>query len=733
MNLSISSDSLRVIFGVIDSVHHYDIITDQHGVILHCGPMMREDIPNISSGAALLDFFKSVQYPDFRALYQSSTSDKQNDVFEVVNASNQRFDVRISRIGDDSIYLHCAPMRTSDVAIVSHVINSIDPALTPDQFILDVLHHLPFDVGIFDRNGRYLYINPAGIKNDSTRNFIIGKTDYDYCDLKGIDRSTVEPRMINFRRVIETKTPSEWVDEHRKPEGESVFVLRRYHPVVNSTGEVSYVIGYGIDISAERNSGIKLQQKQKDLERLTFFLDNALDGIQVANESGHFVYLNKTSRNRLGIDENEIHERTIFDIQSYFKSEEDWINHITDLKKIGRLSIETSHRNIKTNDFTPVHLEVIPTNFGGENFVLSMSSDISERKKFIKEIEEANERYIDVNKKLEISIAEKISRNDELTERLANQDKLAMIGEITAGITHDLNTPIGAVKIGAESIRYSLENLFKSVIEKCSFEQIHYACGRAVEGNVKMFIGGLQVMRETKAFSELLRLRYPERNDLDNLSSAFVKARILAEEDAVIDYVMSGNNPFDLLDLMYHIQSIHTFVDTVMEAGEKAASVIRNLRFYLKEGANIGKDNVNLHENIRTVLNVFNHQLKQGIELYFDVPQELEIVGYESKLYQLWSNLIKNAIDAIGSRGELKITGWKEKGRLMVEVKNSGAMIPTEIREKIFEKFFTTKSEMNGTGLGLSIVSKVIEDHGAQIKLDSNEHNTSFLVTFITT
>ena len=729
--MSTSSDSLRVIFGLIDSVHHYDIITDQHGVILHCGPMMREDVPNIASGGALLDFFTSVQYANFSALYQSSETDKQSDVFEVVNASNRRFDVRISRIGEDTIYLHCAPMRTSDVAIVSHVIKSIDPALTPDQFILDVLQHLPFDVGIFDRNGRYLYINPAGIKNDSTRNFIIGKTDYDYCDLKGIDRSTVEPRMINFRRVIETKTPSEWVDEHRKSEGESVFVLRRYHPVVNNTGEVSYVIGYGIDISAERNSELKLQQKQKDLERLTFFLDNAIVGVQVLNEKGEFAYLNKTARERLGIFEN-YGAHTIYEIESFFQSTNDWLNHLSELKENGHYSIDTQHKNIQTGEETPVHLEVIPTNFEGENFVLTMSTDIRERIEFIKEIELANARYVEINEKLEISIAEKISRNDELTERLANQDKLAMIGEITAGITHDLNTPIGAVKIGAESIRYSLENLFKSVIEKCSFEQLHYACGRAVESNVKMFIGGLQVMRETKAFSEMLKLRYPERNDLDNLSSAFVKARILAEEDAVIDYVMSGNNPFELLDLMYHIQSIRTFVDTVMEAGEKAASVIRNLRFYLKEGANISKDNVNLHENIRTVLNVFNHQLKQGIDLHFDGPQDLEIVGYESKLYQLWSNLIKNAIDAIGSRGELSISGWKEKGRLMVEVKNSGKMIPIEIQDKIFEKFFTTKAEMNGTGLGLSIVSKVIEDHGAQIKLDSNEHNTSFLVTFTT-
>jgi signal transduction histidine kinase len=591
------------------------------------------------------------------------------------------------------------------------------------------MHHLPYDVGIFDRNGRYLYINPAGIKNDSTRNFIIGKTDYDYCDLKGIDRATVEPRMINFRRVIETKVPSEWVDEHPKPGSESVFVLRRYHPVVTSAGEVSYVIGYGIDISAERNSELKLQEKQKDLERLTFFLDNVIDGVQVLNEKGEFAYLNKAARERLGIfDQSYAH--TIYEIESFFQSTDDWVNHLKELKEKGHFSIDTNHRNIQTDELTPVHVEVIPTNFEGENFILTMATDIRERIEFIKEIELANQRYAEINEKLKMSIAEKTSRNDELTERLANQDKLAMIGEITAGITHDLNTPIGAVKIGAESIRYSLENLFKSVIEKCSYEQLHFACGRAVESNVKMFIGGLQVMRETKAFHEELKVRYPEREELDTLASAFVKARILADEDAVINYVMLGDNPLELLDLMYHIQSIRTFVDTVMEAGEKAASVIRNLRFYLKEGANLSKERVNLYENISTVLNVFNHQLKHGIELNFDVPKDVEIVGYESKLYQLWSNLIKNAIDAIGSKGELFITGWQENNRLMVEVKNSGKMIPLEIRDKIFEKFFTTKADMNGTGLGLSIVSKVIEDHGAQIKLNSDEHYTSFLVTF---
>ncbi len=144
------------------------------------------------------------------------------------------------------------------------------------------------------------------------------------------------------------------------------------------------------------------------------------------------------------------------------------------------------------------------------------------------------------------------------------------------------------------------------------------------------------------------------------------------------------------------------------------------------------KSEVNLADNLRTVLNVFNHQLKSNIDLQFDVSEDLVVFGYENKLYQLWSNLIKNAIDAIGDSGQLIIKGKSNGTSIEVSVTNSGKMIPVEIQDKIFEKFFTTKSSANGTGLGLSIVKKVIEEHSAKIRLTSDDVFTSFIVTFET-
>ena len=359
-----------------------------------------------------------------------------------------------------------------------------------------------------------------------------------------------------------------------------------------------------------------------------------------------------------------------------------------------------------------------------------MVVNINKRIEFISQIEHANNRYIEINEGLERIVAEKTAKNNELTQTMANQDKLAMIGEITAGITHDLNTPIGAIKVGAESIQYTLESLFKSVLSKCTLEQLNVAYNRTVENNVQMFVGGMQTLRETAVMTRYLNTHYPSLVQGENLSSALVKARIKPEETEVINTIISSNNPLDFADLIYHIQSVKTFVNTVLEAGDKASNVIKNLRFYLKEGSQLVKGPVNLHENIRTVLNVFNHQLKYGVDLKFNIPETIELFGYEPKLYQLWSNLIKNAIEAMHAKGDLRITARETRRHIEVTISNSGDPIPVEIQEKIFDKFFTTKGKTTGTGLGLSIVRNVVDEHNAKINLISDEQYTSFIVTF---
>jgi signal transduction histidine kinase len=165
------------------------------------------------------------------------------------------------------------------------------------------------------------------------------------------------------------------------------------------------------------------------------------------------------------------------------------------------------------------------------------------------------------------------------------------------------------------------------------------------------------------------------------------------------------------------------------QASERSAQVVMTLRSYLKANSDSLKP-ISLDKSIQTVIQIFNHELKYKIALGYNVPDDLIIMGYESKLFQLWSNLIKNALEAMTEGGELNIEAYRKANCIHVCIENTGPEIPKEIKHHIFDKFFTTKDAQNGTGLGLSIVKKVIEEHSASIKVNSSPARTKFEIIF---
>jgi signal transduction histidine kinase len=132
------------------------------------------------------------------------------------------------------------------------------------------------------------------------------------------------------------------------------------------------------------------------------------------------------------------------------------------------------------------------------------------------------------------------------------------------------------------------------------------------------------------------------------------------------------------------------------------------------------------------VLSIFNYELKRNINLVFAVDQNICIEGYDIKLFQLWSNLIKNAIESMEDypNKNISVRSVLHDGKVDILVENTGPVIAPEIIEKIFKKFFTTKQGKNGTGLGLSIVKNVVDEHGGKIAVTSSEEVTTFKVTF---
>jgi signal transduction histidine kinase len=311
---------------------------------------------------------------------------------------------------------------------------------------------------------------------------------------------------------------------------------------------------------------------------------------------------------------------------------------------------------------------------------------------------------------------------------MANQDKLAMIGEVTAGITHDLNTPLSSILLGSENLRETLELLLNKTMQSCSVAQLQYAIERSANSDTGIFISGLQAAKNIASIEKKIHSIIPglPETEIKDLARAFNKAKVKPDETEVIEFILNQPNQLDFINLIYEINNIRFFLNTIHQAAERSSGVIKNLRYYLKEGSSIEKTQVHIKNSFKTVLSIFNHEIQKGIEVHLKVPDSISIEAYESKIYQLWSNIIKNAIDAMNQKGNLYIEAKEEKKQIHVKISNDGPMIPAEIREKIFDKFFTTKDEVRGTGLGLNIVKQVIDEHRGKISVSSDERLTSF-------
>jgi signal transduction histidine kinase/PAS domain-containing protein len=644
-----------------------------------------------------------------------------------------------------------------------------------------ILNNLPSDIAVFSPEHKYLFINPQAIKDKETREFMIGKDDFDYCNLKGIPTDSAKFRRAAFSKVITEKKEIEWEDELLDLAGNRKVVLRKMAPVFDIDEQLRYVVGYGIDITAIKLSKDILQQNnlfQATLMDLaTKYINLPIEKMDVTiNESlsqlGNFVHVDrvyiftydhksKTASNTYewcaeGIGPQIDNLQFIpfssipFWIETHAKGDEIIIEKTTELPD-GTVKEMLLEQDIKSVFALPLMKGNKCIGFVGFDAVINyrvfyedekdllrlfgkMLVNLEIQTNFLKQINAKTEEIQNMNTDLELIVAEKTKRNIELSKSITDQEKLVTIGEIASGIAHDLNTPLGAIKIGAESIRYTLSELLKNIIWKCSEEQIKFACERSAQKQGELFLGGLQLRREIKEFEDYLSLNFPElKSESNEIAGLFVKSRVSLSETKFIKQCMETENRKDFLLLIYHTQLNRNFIDTILSSSERGAKVVQDLRSFIKEPQNTSKGMVNLRENIATVLTIFNYELKRNIDVEFTVPDSLSLLGFDIKLFQLWSNIIKNAIEAMDDkkeRGKLKINGKKTKKGIELSIENNGPLIPEQIQQKIFEKYFTTKSGQNGSGLGLSIVKNVLVMHNATISLNSTSVSTTFTIFF---
>ena len=292
-----------------------------------------------------------------------------------------------------------SPIFTGNCRDITEHIEVEQKLLKQREFYEKILDRLPTGVAVFDKNCRYTYLNPAAIKNEELRKFILGKTDFEYAEHTGRSVAFAERRRIKFLQALEFKSLIEWEDTIEDKNGEETHHIRKYNPVFGEDDTLEMMVGFGIDITESK----KIQEEILKSRQLTAsILQNVAVGILVQGPQSEILENNIAACEMLGLTEDQLRGKTSFDVQwkvihidgSPFQPDEHPVPQaIQKLKPINNIVMGV-HRPTH-NDLVWLLVDAIPV-FGDLNellYVICSFNDITAQKNAEDSLKISNERF----------------------------------------------------------------------------------------------------------------------------------------------------------------------------------------------------------------------------------------------------------------------------------------------------------------------------------------------------
>ncbi len=286
---------------------------------------------------------------------------------------------------------------------------------------------------------------------------------------------------------------------------------------------------------------------------------------------------------------------------------------------------------------------------------LAIKEDITERKKIEDALEQSVAESVQMATTMEFLNAELKATQSQMLQR----EKMASVGQLAAGVAHEINTPIGFV---ASNLR-SLDKYIKKVT-----------------GYLELSESKLKE-RAPDLWQELK----PERKKLK------------------IDFLLE-----DCDDL----------VAESLDGAERVRKIVQNLKTFSRVDQ-AEEQLADLNECLESTIAIVWNEIKDKAQLEKDFAELPDLHCNPQELTQVFTNILINAVQAIEKDGLIKVRSWLEDDSIMISIQDNGSGIAEEHREKIFEPFFTTKPVGKGAGLGMSISYEIVKKHGGEILITS--------------
>ena len=379
-----------------------------------------------------------------------------------------------------------------------------------------------------------------------------------------------------------------------------------------------------------------------------------------------------------------------------------------------------------------------------QSYILSAKSS-----RAFSHVEELSKSLIQINKDLQGTRDRATKAYLELEasqKKLVQSDKMITLGTMVAGIAHEINTPLGAIKANSENIQISISqyleiiqpenNLFtkdelKHILEVLELTSLNKKAlstkeARSIRKSLVNVIQEKGISLSDKDIDIIIELGFGERLE-------------------ALEKLLQSPKFSVLLDTISILNGLRLKAKVIEHSAGNVSRIVRSLKSFMHFSE---KDEMVLSDiigGIESVLIILNSKIKRGIEViknYGEIPQ---IYCYIDELNQIWTNLIHNSIQAMNGDGRVIIEiqqissipnnmkiDYRDSSYngkyISIIIEDNGPGIPLEIQTKIFEAFFTTKPMGEGSGLGLHIISKILEKHKGGLDLFSEAGKTQFVV-----
>jgi signal transduction histidine kinase len=324
-------------------------------------------------------------------------------------------------------------------------------------------------------------------------------------------------------------------------------------------------------------------------------------------------------------------------------------------------------------------------------------------------------------------------------ERMSNfatlvkqQEKMAALGKLSAGLAHELNNPAAAARRSASTLRGAL----------AAWQSHTFAiAGLGLTADqVNQLLAFLHLLQSRAAtLSPLSPLEQSDRelvmedwlneqavNNAWEIAPIYVTAGVTIDELQPLVAMMPTAKP-TLLVWLCEWLTASGLLDEIEQSARRISELVSAIKSYTYMDQGKWQD-VDIHHDLDNTLLILKHKLKNiQVERNFcsDLPR---IAARGSELNQVWTNLIDNAVDAMNGNGTLALITRYENNFVMVEITDTGPGVPAHVLPHIFEPFFTTKEVGKGTGLGLDITYRIIQQHRGTIEVQSKPGQTRFIV-----